>query len=91
MRRRGRRHQLADLQQLGWLPGRRVRDSDQPRDNIREQIVKTGNVQHGRLGVEVQTVTQALADSFKLEIARRRAGLEGGAGQRSGEGGAEAG
>jgi len=35
--------------------------------NIRDQIVKTGSVQHGRLGVEVQTVTQALADSFKLK------------------------
>lgn len=35
--------------------------------NVRDQIVKTGNVQHGRLGVEVQTVTQALAESFKLK------------------------
>lgn len=35
--------------------------------NIRDQVVKTGSVQHGRLGVEVQTVTQALADSFKLK------------------------
>jgi serine protease Do len=35
--------------------------------NVRDQIVKTGNVQHGRLGVEVQTVTQALAQSFKLK------------------------
>lgn len=36
---------------------------------VRDQIVKTGRVQHGRLGVEIQTLTQALADSFKLNAA----------------------
>lgn len=33
---------------------------------IKDQIVKTGKVEHARLGVEVQALNQALADSFKL-------------------------
>jgi serine protease Do len=33
---------------------------------IKDQIVKTGKVAHARLGVQVQTVDQSLADSFKL-------------------------
>jgi serine protease Do len=36
---------------------------------VRDQIVKTGRVEHGRLGVEVQTVDQSLADSFRLSSA----------------------
>jgi serine protease Do len=34
---------------------------------IKDQIVKTGRVAHSRLGVEVQTLNQTLADSFKLQ------------------------
>jgi len=34
---------------------------------VEEQIVKTGKVSHGRLGVQVQNVDQSLADSFKLD------------------------
>jgi serine protease Do len=34
---------------------------------IKDQIVKTGKVVHARLGVEVQTLDQSLADSFKLQ------------------------
>jgi serine protease Do len=34
---------------------------------IKDQIVKTGKVEHSRLGVEVQTLDQTLADSFKLK------------------------
>jgi serine protease Do len=34
---------------------------------IKDQIVKTGKVVHSRLGVEVQTLNQSLADSFKLK------------------------
>jgi serine protease Do len=34
---------------------------------IKDQIVKTGKVVHARLGVEVQTMDQTLADSFKLK------------------------
>ena len=34
---------------------------------VKDQIVATGKVQHARLGVSVQEVNQALADSFKLE------------------------
>ncbi|MGO9934399.1 MAG: Do family serine endopeptidase [Steroidobacteraceae bacterium] len=34
---------------------------------IKDQIVKTGKVEHARLGVEVQTLDQSLADSFKLK------------------------
>jgi serine protease Do len=34
---------------------------------IENQIVKTGKVAHARLGVEVQTLDQSLADSFKLK------------------------
>jgi serine protease Do len=34
---------------------------------IKDQIVATGKVQHAKLGVEVQEVGQAFADSFRLE------------------------
>jgi serine protease Do len=34
---------------------------------IKDQIVKTGKVVHARLGVEVQALNQALAESFKLK------------------------
>jgi len=34
---------------------------------VQEQIVKTGKVEHGRLGVHVQAVDQSLADSFGLD------------------------
>ncbi|RNF30722.1 peptidase [Massilia aurea] len=34
---------------------------------IKDQIVATGKVQHAKLGVQVQEVEQAFADSFKLE------------------------
>lgn len=34
---------------------------------IKDQIVKTGKVVHARLGVEVQTLDQSLANSFKLK------------------------
>ncbi len=34
---------------------------------IKDQIVKTGKVAHARLGVEIQTLDQPLADSFKLK------------------------
>jgi serine protease Do len=33
---------------------------------VEDQIVRNGKVEHGRLGVEVQTLDQALADSFHL-------------------------
>ena len=33
---------------------------------IKDQIVKTGKVAHSLLGVQVQTLDQSLADSFKL-------------------------
>jgi serine protease Do len=35
--------------------------------NVKDQIVATGKVEHARLGVMVQEVNQALADSFKLD------------------------
>src|SRR5258707_2453757 len=34
---------------------------------VKDQIVRTGKVVHSRLGVEVQTMNQTLADSFKLK------------------------
>jgi serine protease Do len=34
---------------------------------VEHQIIKTGKVTHARLGVEVQTLDQSLADSFKLK------------------------
>jgi serine protease Do len=34
--------------------------------SVEQQIVKTGKVEHGRLGVEIQNVNQSLAQSFKL-------------------------
>jgi serine protease Do len=33
---------------------------------VQQQIVKNGKVEHGRLGVEIQNVTQSLAQSFNL-------------------------
>ena len=51
---------------------------------IEQQIVKTGKVEHGRLGVEIQNVNQSLAQSFKLEFAARRSGCAGRARQRCG-------
>jgi serine protease Do len=33
---------------------------------VEQQIVKTGKVEHGRLGVQIQNVNQSLAESFKL-------------------------
>lgn len=38
--------------------------------NVKQQIVEHGRVQHARLGVTVQDVNQALADSFGLERPR---------------------
>ena len=35
---------------------------------IKDQIVKTGRVAHARLGVQVQTLDQSLADSFKIKV-----------------------
>ena len=34
--------------------------------NVKDQLVATGRVQRGRIGVGIQEVNQALADSFKL-------------------------
>jgi serine protease Do len=34
--------------------------------NVEQQIVKTGKVEHGRLGIQIQNVNQSLAKSFKL-------------------------
>ncbi len=34
---------------------------------VKDQIVATGKVEHARLGVTIQEVNQALADSFKLD------------------------
>jgi serine protease Do len=34
---------------------------------VKDQIIKTGKVAHARLGVEVQTLDQSLADSFKMK------------------------
>jgi serine protease Do len=34
---------------------------------VKDQIVKTGKVEHARLGVEVQPLNQSLAESFKLK------------------------
>ena len=34
---------------------------------VKDQIVKTGTVVHARLGVEVQSLDQSLADSFKIK------------------------
>jgi serine protease Do len=41
--------------------------------NVKNQLVATGRVQRGRIGVTIQEVNQALADSFKL--ARPRGAL----------------
>lgn len=33
---------------------------------VEQQIVKTGKVEHGRLGIQIQNINQSLAQSFKL-------------------------
>jgi serine protease Do len=33
---------------------------------VEDQIVKTGKVEHGRLGIQIQNINQSLAQSFKL-------------------------
>lgn len=38
--------------------------------NVQEQLVKTGRVQRGRIGVQIQDVDQQLADSFGLDRPR---------------------
>jgi serine protease Do len=38
--------------------------------NVKDQLVATGRVQRGRIGVTIQDVNQALADSFKLSRPR---------------------
>ena len=35
---------------------------------VEDQIVKTGKVAHARLGVQVQTLDQSLADSFNIKV-----------------------
>jgi serine protease Do len=35
-------------------------------EQVEDQILKTGKVEHGQLGIEVQSVDQSLAQSFKL-------------------------
>ncbi len=39
-------------------------------NNVREQIIKTGRVQRGRIGVQIQEINQRLADSFGLDRPR---------------------
>ena len=39
-------------------------------NNVREQLVKSGRVQRGRIGVGIQPVSAALADSFGLDRPR---------------------
>ena len=50
----------------GGYQGVSFADPDQCGEAIEQQIVKTGKVEHGRLGVEIQNVNQSLAQSFKL-------------------------
>ncbi len=38
--------------------------------NVKDQLVATGRVERGRIGVTIQEVNQALADSFRLERPR---------------------
>jgi serine protease Do len=57
--------------------------------HIEEQIVAHGKVEHARLGVTIQQVNQALADSFKLP-SPEGAGGAGHQGQRGRQGGAQA-
>ena len=38
--------------------------------NVKDQLIKTGRVQRGRIGVQIQEVNQQLADSFGLDRPR---------------------
>ena len=67
-----RRNQFADLHELRRVSGSFFRDSHQCGASVEQQIVKTGKVEHGRLGVEMQNVNQSLAESFRARARRRR-------------------
>ena len=54
--------------------------------NVKDQIQQHGKVEHGRLGVTIQEVNQALAENFGLKQARGRAGELGAEGQRRRQG-----
>ena len=41
--------------------------------DVKDQIQQNGKVSHGRLGVTIQEVSQALAENFGLKTPRRRA------------------
>ncbi len=51
-------------------------------EKAERQIVATGKVEHGRLGVEIQNVDQSLARVLPSEYAGRRPGRQSGARQR---------
>ncbi|HEY6452346.1 MAG TPA: Do family serine endopeptidase, partial [Steroidobacteraceae bacterium] len=56
-------------------------------EQVETQIVKNGKVEHGRLGIEVQSLDQSLADSFKLSSPNGALVAKvqpGGAGERAG-------
>ncbi len=64
---RGDRHQLADLLPLAAATrGISFAIPIEVAMNVERQIVATGKVQRGKLGVSIQDVNQALADSFGL-------------------------
>ena len=59
--------------------------------HVKEQIVQHGKVTHGRLGVTIQDVNQALAEQLRPEDAEGRAGQLGAEGQSGREGRTQAG
>ena len=58
--------------------------------HTKDQIVATGHASHARLGVMVQDLNQALAESLRLEPTRWRADRQCRSGQPGRRGGAEA-
>ncbi len=58
---------------------------------IEQQIVKTGKVEHGRLGVEIQNVESVARSVVQAQFAARRSGCAGRARQRCGARGHQAG
>ena len=77
MQRRGGRHQLADLQPHRRLQGHLVRDPDRRgAATSQEQLIRTGRVSRGRIGVTIQEVNARLAENLRPgPPARRRGGL----------------
>ena len=63
------RHQHRDLFGIRRFDGHRLRHAHRHRRRVMDEIVKTGQVKRGWLGIEPQDITPELARAFQLEHA----------------------